>query len=318
METYDFVVVGAGGSGLAAGMYAARLGLKTIVFGKTSGSEFPIGGLITTTHTVENYPGFKKITGIELAKKLEEHARDYDLVTIKNETITEVKKKGDCFYVRSKEKEYKAGAVLFATGRRLRKLEVKGSKEYENKGVHYCALCDGPLYRDKIVAVIGGSDSAAVEAMVLSQYAKKVYIIYRGEKIRAEPINLEEIENNPKIEIITNTNIVEVLGDRFVNKVKLDNKYKNKKELELDGVYVAIGNDPINEVAKELGVRCNDKGEIVIDHVDSSTNITGVYAAGDVTDKPFKQLIIGVAEGVTAAHSAYEYLSEQKMKSCRK
>jgi len=318
METYDFAVIGAGGSGLAAAMYGARLGMKTVIFGTTNGSELPVGGLITTTHIVENYPGFKSISGVDLAKKIEDHARHYPLVDIKNEKVEQIKKKGNCFFLKTNKTEYKAGAILFATGRRVRKLEVPGSKEYENKGVHYCALCDGPLYKEKVLAVVGGSDSAAVEALILSEYAKKVYIIYRGEKIRAEPVTLDKIENNKKIQVITNTIIKEVKGKEFVEKIILDKPYKGSKELILDGVYVAIGNEPINELAKELGLRMNDKGEIIINHMNSSTNISGVYAAGDITDKKFKQLITGVAEGVTAAHSAYEYLGEKKLKSCKK
>jgi len=314
---YDFAIIGAGGSGLAAGMYGARLGLKTIIFGTTSGSELPVGGLITTAHLVENYPGFKSITGMELAKKIEEHTRDYSLATIKNEKVIEVIKKIDCFSIKTNKAEYHCAAVLFATGRKIRKLNIPGSKEFEGKGINYCALCDGPLYKDKTVAVIGGSDSAAAESLILAEYAKKVYIIYRGGKIRAEPINIDKIENNKKIEIITNTNVIGVEGKDFVEKAVLDKPYNGKKELHLDAVYVAIGNEPINEVAKNLGVRLNDKGEIIIDHMNSSTNIPGVYAAGDVTNKTFKQLIVGVSEGVLAAHSAYEYISEKKLKGCR-
>jgi thioredoxin reductase (NADPH) len=150
MENYDFIVVGAGGSGLAGGMYAARLGLKTLILGKTSGSELPVGGVITTTDMVENYPGFKSISGFELAKNLENHARAYDLVSIKNEEIFEVKKDKNCFLIKTKKSEYKGKAILFATGTKWKKLDVKGSKEFDYKGINYCALCDAPLYKNKI------------------------------------------------------------------------------------------------------------------------------------------------------------------------
>ena len=205
--------------------------------------------------------------------------------------------------------------ILFATGTKWKKLpeSVKGSREFENKGVNYCAICDGPLFRNKIVGVVGGSDSAAKDAMLLSEHAKKVYIIYRGEKIHPEPINMKRVEQNKKIEIINNTNVAEVKGEQIVKSVVLDRMYKGKKELELDGIFIAIGHIVLSDLAKPLGVKLNGKGEIIIDHKTSETNIEGVYAAGDVADKPFKQAITGVAEGCTAAYSAYEYITKGKI-----
>ena len=311
MEQYDFLIIGAGGTGLAAAMYSARLGLKTLVLGFSQGTELPVGGVITTTHLVENYPGFTKLSGMELAKKLEEHARDYDLVTIKQEKVVSVKKSGKIFSVKTTKSEYKTKTILFATGTKWKKLpkNVKGSLEFENRGVSYCALCDGPIYRDKIIAVIGGSDSAAKDALLLSEFAKKVYIIYRGEQIHPEPINLKRIQENKKIEVVNNTNIIEVKGDKAVTSVILDKPYKGKKELEVQGVFVAIGHIVLSELAKTLGVSTNTHDEIKINHKTSETNIPGVFAAGDVTDKQFKQLITGVADGCTAAYSAYEYIN---------
>ena len=307
---YDFVIIGAGGTGLSAAMYGARLGLKTLVLGKNSGSELAIGGVITTTNIVENYPGFIKLTGQELAKKLEDHAKAYDLVEIKEEEVGTVSKSGKGFLVKTNKASYKSKTILFATGTKWRKLPdtVKGAEEFDKKGVNYCALCDGPLYKEKVVAVVGGSDSAAKDALLLSEHAKKVYIVYRGDKIHPEPINLERIEKNKKIEVLNNTNIVEVKGDKFVNEVLLDKEFKGSKNLKLEGVFVAIGHIVLSELAKKIGVKVNKKDEIKIDHMTSETNIKGVFAAGDVTDKQFKQLITGVADGCTAAYSAYEYI----------
>lgn len=307
---FDFIVIGAGVAGLAAGMYGARLGMKTLILGASHGSEIPIGGVITTTNIVENYPGFVKLTGNELADKIREHAETYDLVEIKEDKVLEVEKKDRYFVVKSEENECLGKSILFATGTKWRKLEVKGGKEFENRGVAYCALCDGPLYKNKIVAVVGGSDSAAKDALLLSEHAKKVYIIYRGEKIRAEPINLKRIQENKKIEVITDTNITEVRGEKFVKSVVLDREFDGEKELAVDGVFVAIGHIALSDLAKSLGVKLNSKGEIIIDHKNSETNIPGVFAAGDVADKPFKQAITGVAEGCTAAYSAYEFVSK--------
>jgi len=313
MEKYDFIVIGAGGSGLAGAMYAARLGLKTLVLGKMSGSELPVGGVITTTDIVENYPGFKSITGMELGKKIEEHARDYDLVSIKTEEVLDVKKDGKCFVVETKKGKYEGKTLLFATGTKWKKLDIPGSKEFENKGVNYCALCDGPLFKDKIVAVIGGSDSAGKDALVLAKHAKKVFIIYRGDKIHPEPANLKKIENAKNIEIINNTNLKEIKGSEKVEKVILDKKYKGKNVLKLDGVFVAIGHEVLSELAEKIGVKVNNKKEIIINHKTSETNVDGIFAAGDVTDKSFKQLITGVADACTAAYSAYEFLGREKV-----
>ncbi len=314
-EEYDFIIIGAGGTGLAAAMYGARLGLKTLCLGTSSSSELAIGGVITTTNVVENYPGFIRLTGTELADNIRKHAESYELVTIKEEKVDSVEKSKEGFKVITSEANYSGKTILFATGTKWRKLEVKGSQEFENRGVAYCALCDAPLYRNKTVAVVGGSDSAAKDALLLAEHVKKVYIIYRGENIRPEPINLEKIKQNKKIEIITKTNILEVKGTRAVEKVILDRAYQGKHELELQGVFVAIGHVVLSDLAKPLGVKLNEKGEIILDHKTSETNIPGIFAAGDVADKPFKQAITGVAEGCTAAYSAYEYLTKKKVTS---
>jgi len=311
-NNYDFIVIGAGGAGLAASIYAARFKLKTLVLGHPHSTELSIGGVITTTHVVENYPGFIKISGKQLAKEIEDHARSYDLVEIKEEEVSRIKKSDKTFIVKTNKSEYSGKTILFATGTKLRKLpeSVKGSREFENKGISYCALCDGLLFKDKVVAVIGGSNSAAKNALLLSEYAKKIYIIYRGEKIRPEPINLGRIEKNKKIEIITKTNVKEVKGDEIVTGVVLDKPYKGEKELQVDGVFVATGHIVLSNLAKQLRVKLNKAGEIKINHMNSETNVPGVYAAGDATDKPFKQLITGVADGCTAAYSAYEYIKK--------
>ena len=313
-KDYDFIILGAGVTGLSAAMYAARLGLKTLCLGSSHGSELPIGGVITTTNIVENYPGFIRLTGTELSDKIRDHSLSYDLVTIKEERVENIDKKTS-FIIKTNKNQYTGKTILFATGTKWRKLEVPGSKEFENKGVAYCALCDSILYKNKIVALVGGSDSAAKDALVLAEHVKKVYIIYRGEQIHPEPINMQRIKSSKNIEIINKTNVIEIKGDKFVKSVILDNPYKGSKELNLEGVFVAIGHIPLSELAKKLNVSLNDKSEIVINHKTSETNIKGIYAAGDVADKPFKQAITGVAEGCTAAYSAFEYLTKNKVQS---
>jgi thioredoxin reductase (NADPH) len=309
---YQFVIIGAGGTGLAAAMYAGRLGLKTICFGTMSTSEQPIGGVITLTDVVENYPGFIHLTGTELAEKLEQHAREYE-VEIYDERVTDVSRMNTekCFTVTTNKRSVTTKTILFATGSKWKKLPMKGAIELENKGVAYCALCDGPLYKKKKVAVIGGSDSAAKEALFLAEHADKVYIIARSEKLRAEPVNMKLVEQNPKIEVLTETNVIEIVGDKVVEKIILDRPHQGELEIALQGVFGAIGHIPLSELAKKIGVELNDKNEIKINR-GSETNIEGVYAAGDVVDTIFKQAITGVAEGVHAAYSAFTYVKENQ------
>ena len=309
-EEYDFIIIGAGVAGLSAAMYAARLGLKTLCLGACCGTELPIGGVVTTTKTIENYPGFMSISGVELAEKIKKQAESYPLVAIRAEKVEDIEKNGRKFAVKTSKRNYWAKTILFATGAKWRKLEVPGSTEFENRGVAYCALCDAPLYKNKAVAVVGGANSAARDALILAEYAKKVYILYRGERLKAEQANIDKIMKSKNIEVVYKVNISEIKGGKKVKAVLLDREFNGKKELELDGVFVAIGHIPNTELAKKLGVALNDKGEIILNHKTSETSVEGVYAAGDVVDKPFKQAMTGVAEGCTAAYAAFERIQK--------
>ncbi len=311
MALYDVLIIGGGVVGYGTAMYCGRLNLKTLVI------EGKPGGTIILTDVVENYPGFIRLTGQELADKLKEHALDYKrYVEFKDEMVLKVDKIKDKnghnhFVITTDDnKKYNSKSIIFATGSEWRKLNVSGEDEYANRGVHYCALCDGAIYRDKIMAIVGGSDSAAKDALVLTQWAKKVYMIYRGEKIRPEPINYDRVMSNKKIEIVYKTNVREIKGDnKRVTHVILDKPYNGSKEFQLDVLFIAIGHIPKSDLAKGLGVSLNDKGEIIIDK-ESRTNVEGVYAAGDVCDTEFKQAITGVGEGVKAAYQAYSYISK--------
>lgn len=305
---YDVIIIGAGVTGLGAAMYSGRFGIKTLVLGESK------GGTIILTDVVENYPGFIKLTGQELADKLEEHAKDYD-IEIKEEKVTDIAKQKNCFVVKTEKESFRTKTIIYATGTIWKKLKVPGEEEFANKGVHYCALCDGPVYKDKTLAVVGGSDSAAKEALLLSQFGKKVYIIYRGEKIRPEPINAERVKQNKKIEIINKTNVLEIKGDKFVKSVILDNPYKGSKKFKLDAVFVDIGHIVLTDLAKKIGVRLNKKGEIIIDR-ESKTNIPGFFAAGDCVDTVFKQAITGVGEAVNASYAAYQYIMNAEIEPC--
>lgn len=303
---YDIIIIGGGVAGLAAAIQSRRLNLKTLVLAKE------IGGLINLPHPVENYPGFKKTTGMELVKNIREHAESLK-PEIKEETAVSCENKKGSFAVKTEKSEYSGKALIIATGSDRRKLGIPGEKEYAGKGVSYCASCDGPLFKNKTVAVIGGNDSAAKEALLMTEYAKKVYIIYRGEKIRAEPMIVEQVEKNKKIEIITNTNVVEIKGAAFLKSVILDREFNKSKEMKLDGVFVEIGQIPSSVLVEKLGVKLNAAKEVMVDK-ESKTSAEGVYAAGDVTDNGWKQIVVAVSQGSFAAFSAYKVLKAKEGK----
>ncbi|MBD3270034.1 thioredoxin-disulfide reductase [Candidatus Peregrinibacteria bacterium] len=307
METFDFLIVGAGCAGASGAMYASRLNLKSVMYG-----EMP-GGLITTTHLVENWPGEKSISGPDLAMQLVDHATSFG-VEMKNEKVTEIKQaeisdqsKTAGFIVKTASNEIKAKTVLIATGTKHRKMNVPGEDELANKGVSYCALCDGAFFKEKTVCIVGGSDSAAKEALLLTEHAKKVYIFARS-TLHPEPINMDRVKKNDKIEVREGTKIKEIIGKDKVEKVILE----SGEEIEMDGVFIAIGHIPLSGLAEKLGVELNDHKEIKINR-HSETNIPGVYAAGDVGDSEFKQAITGSAEAVTAAYYAFEYINNNEI-----
>ena len=295
---YDFIIIGGGCSGLSGAMYATRLGLKTLTL-----AEMP-GGLITTTHLVENWPGVISTSGPDLAMDLYKHAEasGAEIKSERAKKIEQLEDKDGCpqFKVITGSNEYIGKTILIATGTIHRKLGVPGEKELENKGVSYCALCDGAFFKEKVVCVVGGGDSAAKEALFLSEHASKVYIIVRKDFLRAEPLNAARVEKNDKIEILYKTEIEEIVGTDKVDKLR----FKDGKELAMDGVFLAIGHIAQTDLAKDLGVELNEKGEIKINRR-TETNIRGVFSAGDCCDTEFKQAITGSAEAVTSSYYAY-------------
>lgn len=303
-DVWDLVIVGYGVAGLAAAMYAGRLNMKVALVG-----ELP-GGLITWTDLVENYPGFKRLTGMELMEKLREHAQDYK-VPLETGRIEKIDSKNGLFWLKGTDRDFVSKSVLIATGTQVKEMTCPGAKEFKNKGVQFCALCDGALFAGKDVAVVGGSDSAAKEALVLATFARKVFIIYRGTQIRAEPPNLERLKKLKNVEILFETEIASIHGKQTVEKIILTKPYKGSKELFVGGIFTAIGHLPLSELVKPLGVKTNEHGEIVINR-NAETNVPGIFAAGDVVDTRFKQAIVGVGEAVSAVYSAFLYLSEKQ------
>lgn len=302
---YDVIIVGAGPAGLAAALYASRYKLNAFLIGPV------VGGTALEAYNVENYPAFKSISGLELMNKMEEQVSSLGVEIIAEEAV-EIKRDSH-FTVATEGERYEAKMVILAMGTERRKLNVPGEKELLGKGVSYCATCDAAFFRNKSVAVIGGSDAAAKSALLLAEYASKVYIVYRRTQIRAEPVTVEAVEKNDMIEIIYKTNIVEVKGDKVVEGVVLDNEYQGSNFLKLDGVFVEVGAEPNNKLARNLGVELDKTGYINVDSM-QKTNVGGVFAAGDVTNAAgeLKQIVTACAQGVLAATSAYEYLKTQK------
>jgi len=295
LKEYDLAIIGSGVAGMSAGIYALRYEMSTIIFG----DEF--GGTIAKTHLVENYPGFSSISGMDLGNNVQKHLEEVG-GKVNFEKIERVERQGSEFLLNDK---YSVKSIIIATGTKSRKLDAKNILNLENKGVSYCATCDGPLFKDKVVGVVGGSDSAAKEALLLSKYAQKVYIFYRKSEIRAEPINKKRVQNEKKIEIVTNVNIKECPGEKALEKVILD----NGKVINVQGLFIEIGRMPHNEIAKSLGVNLNEKGEILVDS-NMKTNVEAVFAAGDVCEGHFKQAIVSAAQGSLAAESAFRYAED--------
>ena len=296
----DVVIIGGGAAGLGAALYCARFTLKTTVIAKD------YGGTGNIAHLVDNWIGDPGITGPELMKKFISHVKEYKVPLIEAEVVSLEKTKKGFVVKTSDKKKIETKTILFANGMTHRKLGIPGEKEYSGKGVHYCYACDGPLYKGKTVAMIGGSDAAALGALFMEQYAKKVYVIYRGEKLRAEPISSIRVYKSKKMEVIHNTNLTEIYGEKFVKGIKTD----TKKDIILDGIFIEVGHLPLTDLAKSVGVKLDAKGFIAISK-DQSTSVPGIFAAGDITNgTSLKQFITSVAEGSIAAQSLYFFLQK--------
>jgi thioredoxin reductase (NADPH) len=302
---YDLAIIGSGPAGLSASVYASRYGIKNVVIGGVS------GGLASQTHEIGNWLGTQKITGFEFAQKAVEHAKSYGAEIVAS-LVDEVKKEEESFILfLSSGKKIQTKAVLLAMGTRHRHLGIPGEKEFFGKGVSYCATCDGFFYKGKTVAVVGGNDSAAAAAVFLGDIAEKVYLIYRGEKIRCESCWHDSIGKNSKIKILYNTNLKEITGEDKVKSVTLDNPYEKSETLNVDGVFAEIGSEPDTALAKNIGVEVDDENHIKIDS-SGKTNVKGVWAAGDITNgsDKFKQISTAVAEGAIAVHSIEKFLKK--------
>lgn len=300
----DVIIIGSGPAGLTSAIYTGRAGLKTIVF---AGNE--IGGQLTKTTLVENYPGFKDgVFGPDLMQNMIEQAKKFGAEII-FESIDRVDFKGNEKHVYVGDKQYSAKSIIIATGASNRMLNIPGEKEYFAKGVSTCATCDGAFFRNKIIAVVGGGDSALEEASFLTKFASKVYVIHRRDEFRASEIMEKRVRENEKIELVLNGEVKEVIGDgNNVTSIKvLNNKENTYSTLNIEGLFIAIGHIPNTQIFKDE-INLDEEGFIIV-HKQTQTNIEGVFVAGDVKDKLYRQAITAAASGCKAALDCEKYLN---------
>ncbi|EPS46150.1 thioredoxin reductase [Clostridium botulinum CFSAN002367] len=299
------MIIGAGPAGLSAAIYAARAKLNMILI-----ENGIIGGQVRSSYTVENYPGFKKIEGNRLADLMQEQATDLGATIDEFDMVEKIQLNNNEKIVETSEYIYKPTVLIISTGATARKLPIPSEGKFSGKGIHYCAICDGAMYEGKTVGVIGGGNAALEEALFLTKFASKVYMIRRYDYFKGEKATLEEVENNSKIEILYNWDLVDVYGSNFIDKALIKNvKTKEEKELKLDGVFGFIGSEPKTELFKEY-ISLTPKGYIKTNE-NMETNIKGVYAAGDVREKQFRQITTAVADGTIAALAAEKYIMEK-------
>jgi alkyl hydroperoxide reductase subunit F len=303
-EIFDLAIIGGGPAGVAAGVYAARKKLKTILITEN------FRGQSAVASEIQNWIGEISISGEDLHKKFEAHIKSYskDVDIKEKEAVSKIDKDGDNFKILTNKGEYSAKTILITTGSIRRKLEVKGAIDYEGKGITYCATCDAPMYGDQDVVVIGGGNSAFEAVSQLMAYAKTITIIQRSE-FRAEPIMIEKILSNPKVKGITNVDLLEIKGDKFVTGLI----YKNKKtgetiELPTAGIFVEIGANPSVDFVEHGLVKLDEREQIIIDPKNQKTSTLGIWAAGDCTDGLYKQNNIAVGDAVKAVEDIYKYL----------
>jgi len=301
---YDVIIIGAGPAGLSAAIYSARGGLKTAIFEKAM-----VGGQINVTDEVENYPGFEEsLSGFELTAKMHAQAERFGARFIEEE-ITAMGMEGLCKVIETDSGKYRAKSVIICTGAHPRRLNIPGEERLTGRGVSYCATCDGALYRDKVVAVVGGGDSAIEEGIFLSRFARKVIVIHRRDELRAQKIIQDRAFKNPKMEFIWDTVVQEIHGEERVGQLELVNrKSKEISMLPVDGVFIYVGILPNNELL-ESRIELDSAGFVLTDdHM--HTNIPGIYAAGDIRHTVLRQVVTATSDGAVAAWSAEKWIIE--------
>ncbi len=304
MKEFDTIILGGGPAGFSAGIYAARGALSTAIIDINM-----LGGQPSNYLELENYPGYPHIGGFDLMEKFEEHADKFGVEKFPMQEIEKIDLISNPKLIKTKEEEFRAKTVIIATGAQPMKLGVPGEKEYVGRGVSYCAVCDGAFYRDKTVAVVGGGNSAVEEAMYLTKFANKVYIIHRRDALRADKIVQQRAFNNPKIEFVWDSVVKEITGHELVEKVVIENvKTHEISELDTNGVFPYIGIVPNIDFIN--GQVEQDKGGFIITDETMKTSVDGVYAVGDVRHTPLRQVITAAADGAIGAVYAVKYVEE--------
>jgi thioredoxin reductase (NADPH) len=303
MDNPELVIIGAGAAGLAAGLYAVRSGLIALVL-----EEKLAGGTTLDAPLVENYLGFTKIVGSDLVENFAAHANEAGVKINEFESVVSLDLKGDKKIVKTNKATYEANALVIASGSHYRQIGASGENEFRGRGVSYCGICDGPLFRGKKVAVVGGGNSALITALYLADLASEVKVVHRRDTFRAENALVDGLRQKKNIEVLFNIEVKEIKGDKLVNRVVAINARSGEsREIPVDGVFVQVGEFPNSQIAKEAGVEVDADGYIKID-IRQQTNIPGVFAAGDVTNHPVKQVGVAAGQGATAAIEAYGYI----------
>lgn len=308
MQDKDLIVIGAGPAGLTAGMYAARAGIDTLVI-----EMMMPGGQMATAHKIKNYPGFPEgIGGMELAELMKAHAENLG-TDIKNlDEVKKVEKEGDRFVITTSQGQYRASAVVIATGLYRKKLGVPGEKEFQGKGVSYCATCDGPFFKNRRTAVIGSGTHAVSEALYLNDIAGEVKLVMKRDHPIITQKDTEKQLEESKVELVTGTEVLEVLGGDMVTGIRVaDINKKNEWTIETDGIFIEAGRQPNIALLEGMDVKTDEKGYIITDEK-RQTNIPGLYAAGDVCAGKVKQVGVAVGHGSIAALSARDYIKSMK------
>ncbi|MBI4059538.1 FAD-dependent oxidoreductase [Candidatus Giovannonibacteria bacterium] len=301
---YDLIIIGGGPAGVAAGVYAERKKIKTLLITDS------FGGQSLVSADVRNWIGTKSVSGYDLGKMLEDHLRDHaDIDIVADDVVEKIEKLENGFRVTAKSgKSFETKYILIATGSRRRKLGIPGEKEFDGKGVVYCSTCDAPVFKDKVTAVIGGGNAGLEAVMDLFPYASKIYLIVRSDSLKGDPVTQDKVKNSAKVQVIYNALTQEVLGDQLVTGLAYkDAKSGDVKELKVDGVFVEIGLLPNSEVMNGL-VELNGAGEIVVDHKTQQTSDPGIWAVGDVSDVLYKQNNVSAGDAVKAVLNIYDRL----------
>ncbi len=301
---YDLIIIGGGPAGMTAGIYSARQKLHTLVITKEFG-----GQMTHKAVDIENYPGFEKISGFELIAKFEDQLK-HKGVEVLNDEVAELKKDNNVFSVLTKEgKIIQSKAVIVATGAEPRRLEVKGEEEFLGRGVSYCTTCDGPLYNNKEVAIIGGGEAGFEAALFLNNYAKKIYILEYGDTVKCGKENQDKVCSVGKATIITSAELKEIKGDDFVKQIVYkDRKTEEEKTLDVQGVFVQAGYEPATRFLKDM-VELNGRKEVIVNFETFETKTPGLFAVGDVNSQKVKQIIVACGQGATAVVNAYKYIN---------